>query len=142
MQEPTSNSSSAIEWQPVTSGNAQLALRPGTARRPHALCMDYDFKGGGGFVVARRAATRDMPEDYAVTFRLRGSGPRNTLELKLVDAAGQNVWRYVYKDLDPPRHWKRFRLRARDIDFAWGPASGARLERLGWIEVAVVAGQG
>ncbi|HEX4239898.1 MAG TPA: discoidin domain-containing protein [Steroidobacteraceae bacterium] len=142
MQEQNKNSSSTTEWQPVTSGQAQLTLRTGSARQPHALCMDYDFKGGGGFVVARRASGRDMPEDYVVTFRLRGSGPRNNLELKLVDGAGQNVWRHVYKDLDPPRHWKRFRLRARDIEFAWGPASGARLTRLGSIELAVVAGQG
>jgi len=45
--------------------------------------MDFDFKGGGGFVVARpRALKQGMPEEYAVKFRLRGRGPVNHLELK------------------------------------------------------------
>ena len=71
----------------------------GARQRAAALQMDFDFKGGGGFVVARRALSRAMPEDFAVTFRLRGRGAANNLELKLVDATGQNVWRHVQKDL-------------------------------------------
>ncbi len=89
--------------------------------------MDFDFKGGGGFVVARRALSRPMPEEYAVTFRLRGRGAPNNLELKLVDATGQNVWRHVHKDLQPPARWKRMRVDSRDIEFAWGPSSGGRI---------------
>ena len=78
-------------WLPVASGLAELKLSQ--ARAYAALRMDFDFKGGGGFVVARRASKRAMPEEYVVRFRLRGRGPVNNLELKLVDATGQNVWR-------------------------------------------------
>ena len=77
-----------------------------------------------------------------MTFRLRGRGPVNNLELKLVDATGQNVWRHVQKDLRLPARWKRVTVRSRDIDFAWGPSSGGRLSTLGSMELAVVAGEG
>ena len=130
------------EWQAVVSGNAELELSAAPAGRVTALRMDFDFKGAGGFVVARRMLSRRMPEEYAVTFRLRGRGPVNNLELKLVDAAGQNVWRHVYKDLRLPARWKRFAVRSEDIDFAWGPSSGGRLSMLGSMELAVVAGEG
>jgi hypothetical protein len=130
------------EWQAVVSGNAELKLSAAPAGRATALRMDFDFKGAGGFVVARRALSRSMPEEYAVTLRLRGRGPVNNLELKLVDATGQNVWRHVQKDLRLPARWKRVTIHSQDIDFAWGPSSGGRLSSLGSMELAVVAGEG
>ncbi len=130
------------EWQAIVSGNAQLSLSPVLAGRTAALRMDFDFKGGGGFVVARRAFKRAMPEEYCVKFRLRGSGAVNHLELKLVDATGQNVWRHVYRDLRPPPRWKSMTLDSRDIEFAWGPSSGGRIAALGSMEFAIVAGEG
>jgi hypothetical protein len=130
------------EWQAVVSGNAQLTLTPMRAGRAAALRLDFDFKDGGGFVVARRAFKRAMPEEYCVNFRLRGHGPVNHLELKLVDAAGQNVWRHVQKDLRPPQRWKKMTVESSDIDFAWGPSSGGGLSELGSLEFAIVAGEG
>jgi hypothetical protein len=125
------------EWQPTASGNAQIVLTTGAALR-----MDFDFKGGKGFVVARRAIERSMPAEYALRFRLRGRGPVNNLELKLIDPSGQNVWRRVFKDQKLPQRWKRFVVQSRDIEFAWGPSSGAAISQLGFIEIAIVAGEG
>ena len=137
------------DWQPVVSGNAQIRLTPmleGKAAldspRCQVLRLDYDFKGGGGFVVARRAVHRTMPEEYAINFRLRGGGAVNNLEIKLVDATGQNVWRHVEKDLSPPRRWKHFKIQSRDIDFAWGPLGSGSISALGSMEFAIVAGSG
>ena len=129
-------------WQSIVSGNAELKLSSVAAGRTPALQMDFDFKGGGGFVVARRTLKQSMPAEYAVKFRLRGRGPVNHLELKLVDATGQNVWRYVHKDLRLPPRWKRMTVDSQDIDFAWGPSSGGRLATLGSMEFAIVAGEG
>jgi hypothetical protein len=142
MQEKPSEPAALPEWQAIVSGNAQLSLTPVPAGRSAALRMDFDFKGGAGFVVARRAFKRAMPEEYCVRFRLRGRGPVNHLELKLVDATGQNVWRHVYRDLRPPPRWKTMLLESRDIEFAWGPSSGGRISELGSMEFAIVAGEG
>ena len=129
-------------WESIVSGNAQLRLAAARSGPNPSLRMDYDFKGSGGFVVARRAISRTMPEDYAVRFRLRGHGALNNVEIKLVDATGQNVWRHVLKDLALPQRWKRFSIASRDIDFAWGPLGSGSISTLGSIEFAVVAGAG
>ncbi|MEP6884023.1 MAG: discoidin domain-containing protein [Gammaproteobacteria bacterium] len=131
-----------LEWQAIVSGNAELKLAPAAAGCGQALRMDFDFKGGGGFVVARHALQRPMPEEYAVRFRLRGNGATNNLELKLVDATGQNVWRHVRKDLRLPARWRTITIDSSAIDFAWGPSSNGHIKALGSIEIAIVAGQG
>src|ERR1700730_2942806 len=130
------------EWQPTASGNAVLDLSMKWMGHVPALQMDFDFKGGGGFVVARRVLSRAMPNEYAVQFRLRGTGAINDLELKLVDDSGQNVWRHKKEGLQLPRYWTRMRVESRDIDFAWGPASGTGISKLGSLEFAIVAREG
>jgi len=142
MRQESAVSVAASEWQPIVSGNAELTLSAAAAGSQPALQMDFDFKGGGGFVVARRALKQTMPEDFAVTFKLRGRGAVNHLELKLIDATGQNVWRHVQKDVHLPPRWKRMTVASRDIDFAWGPSSGGRISTLGSLEFAIVAGEG
>jgi hypothetical protein len=129
-------------WEPTVSGNAALELSVAPSGRTSALRLDFDFKGGKGFVVARRAFPRHMPGEYALRFRFRGRAPVNDLEIKLIDPTGRNVWRYVSKDQRLPGHWKRRTIESRDIEFAWGPASGSSLGELGFIEIAVVAGEG
>lgn len=132
----------AAAWSPIAAGVAQLALSSAAAGRRPALRLDFDFSGGSGFVVARCPVQHQVREDYTVTFRLRGNGRRNNVELKLVDATGQNVWRHVRQSLQPPARWKRFRIDSREFEFAWGPASGDVPKDLGAIELAVVAGEG
>ena len=142
MEEEPAVSLMASEWQNIVSGNAELKLSAAPAGRTPALQMDFDFKGSGGFVVARRAMSRKMPEEYSVNFRLRGRGAVNNLELKLVDVTGQNVWRHVQKDFKLPQRWTRMKVDSHDIDFAWGPSGGGHLSSLGSLEIAIVAGEG
>src|SRR2546422_11763963 len=52
------------------------------------------FKGGAGFVVARKRFSFPPPEAYTFTFDVHGVAPANKLEFKLVDPSGHNVWRY------------------------------------------------
>lgn len=130
------------DWQPTASGQAQLQLSRVPAGKLGALKMDYDFKGGGGFVVVRQNCARTLPAEYGLQFRLRGSGSINDLEIKLVDASGLNVWRRVIKRLEPPRRWRRFSIASEELEFGWGPAGGERMSELGAVEFAVVAGEG
>ena len=144
MTRTTTNADPAImsEWQPTVSGNAELVLSTIFAGRVPALQMDFDFKGDGGFVVARRVMNRAMPTEYAVHFRLRGRGAVNNLELKLVDATGQNVWRWVKKDLRLPARWKCNEGGKPGYRVCLGPSSGSGISNLGAIEFAIVAGEG
>jgi hypothetical protein len=135
-------SADASAWQPVTLGHAQLSLSSAPSRHAPALQMDFDFKGAGGFVVARRVLKRTMPEGYVVRFRLRGRGGVNDLELKLVDATGHNVWRNVIRNLRLSARWKNVKVESREMQFAWGPAGGGVISELGAIELAIVAREG
>ena len=123
---------------PVASGEAQLGLRESGGE----LRMDFDFKGGGGFVVARKEVRSVMPEAFAIRVKLSGRGPLNHLELKLVDDTGKNVWRYVLKNFALPRRSREWVVKSQDIEFAWGPAGGGAPSKLGAVELAVVAGPG
>ena len=127
------------EWQPITSGNSRLRLASVAAGTTTALKMEFDFQSGGGFVVARRAFKRRMPEDYAVHFRLRGRGAVVQFELKLTDVTGRNVWRHVLKDLAPSPRYRKVRIESRQIEYAWGPAGTGPLVELGGLELAVVS---
>lgn len=142
MGKPINAKLSAADWQPVASGQARLELTALPVGKGSALCMQFDFKGGKGFVVARQSCRREMPVEYAVRFRLRGRGAPNDLEIKLVDGDGQNVWRRVYKDFKLPLRWRAFSISSHEMEFAWGPAGGERLPQLGSVEIALVAGAG
>src|SRR5262245_9393512 len=81
-------------WMAVASGEARLQLARDAAGPDGrgALRLDYDFKGGGGFVVARKALQRAMPQAWALALRVRGSAPANKLEIKFADPSNRNVW--------------------------------------------------
>src|SRR5881394_949658 len=86
-------------WLPVAAGEATLALSSASIGGRPALRLDFDFKDGTGFVVARCPVQHQLREDYTVGLRLRGVGRTNNFELKLVDSTGQNVWRHVHTNL-------------------------------------------
>ena len=77
-------------WTPVASGQARLDISRDRGPRDGAMRLDFDFKGGGGFVVARKRFSFPLPEAHAFTFDVRGMAPANKLEFKLVDPGGHN----------------------------------------------------
>jgi hypothetical protein len=113
----------------------------GPGGRP-ALRGDYDFGGHGGWAALRRPLAVELPESYELRFRLRGEGPPNRLEVKLVDPSGANVWWHVRPDEPWPAQWTRVRIKKRQIAFAWGPDPDVPLTRTGTVELAITAGRG
>jgi hypothetical protein len=129
-------------WIPVASGLAQLEISAERGPRGSAMRLDFDFKGGRGFVVARRSLARAMPEKYALSFALRGHAPANRLELKLADPSGRNVWWRHWDAFELPGDWQTVSVSSNEIEFAYGPAGGGRLAHLGALELAIAAGPG
>ena len=129
-------------WLPVASGLARLAIASDVGPGGKAMRLDFDFEGGGGFVVARKALSLTLPESWALSFDLRGIGPRNRLELKLSDPTGRNVWWYHEDAFALPAEWHSMRIRSSQIEFAWGPAGGGPLTDVGAVELALAAGPG
>jgi len=133
----------ASGWKAVASGQAQLTLASdvGVKDRP-ALRLDFDFKGGGGFVVASRPLVRTMPDSWALTLRVRGAAPANKVEIKFADPSGRNVWWWRRDAFEFAQHWQVLRIRSSEVSFAWGPAGGGSLRHLGALELALVPGPG
>src|SRR2546422_8634902 len=100
------------------------------------------FKGGAGFVVARKRFSFPLPEAYAFTFDVHGVAPANKLEFKLVEPSGHNVWRYQEDGFGFPPEWRSLRIRSSQIDFAWGPAGSGPMRQVGAIEFAIAAPPG
>ncbi len=129
-------------WQVIASDGVSARATRVAGQTGHALRLDFDFERGSGFCVLRRTLSLELPQHYRFALTLRGDAPPNNLEFKLIDPTGQNVWWVNRRAFEIPRAWETLTQRARQFRFAWGPAGGAPLTRLGAIEIAVAAASG
>ena len=129
-------------WSATASDGVGASLQPVDAPGGRGLCLDYDFNGFSGYAVARRVLAIDYPPNYAFDFQLRGDGPANNLEFKLVDASGDNVWWVRKPDVALPAQWTPQSFKRRMVEFAWGPATDHELRRSAALELTVSAGKG
>lgn len=130
-------------WQVFASGQAEGRISgiTGENGKP-GLRFDYDFHGGGGFVVIRREIRFSLPETFEIGFRLRGEGPPNHFECKVAGLGGANVWRHLRPGFTMPETWSDFRFHERDLPFAWGPVGGGAPSEVAAVEFVIAAGPG
>jgi hypothetical protein len=129
-------------WKTITSEGVSAALQPVVEEKRPALRMAFDLGGTAGYAIARRPLSIELPENYAFTFWLRADAPANDLQIKLIDASGDNVWWYHRANFTFPREWQQITIKKRQIDFAWGPTKDRTLRRVAAIEIVVAAGAG
>ena len=129
-------------WRPFAPGKAELVISRDEGVKGKAMRLDFDFHGGGGFVVARKDVALEIPEGYSFAFRVRGAAPRNHFEFKLVDGSNRNVWRYRVEGFDFPEEWRPVRIRGSRIEFAWGPLGGGPPRDIAALELVIAAGPG
>ncbi len=129
-------------WLAIAPGDAELKIHAEAEAGHPSLSLEFDFHGGGGFVVARKPLALSLPDDFAVEVDIRGIGPPNTLEVKLVDPSNTNVWRYQERELALTPETRTLHVPGSAIDFAWGPAGGGAPRELGAVEIGLVAGPG
>lgn len=133
---------SANRWEADPSDGVAMEISAEPGKSGRALRIDFDFGGGGGYAIARLPLQIDLPENYELSFLLRGETPVNTLELKLLDATRENVWWSVRRHYRFPEEWTRVRFKKRHLNFAWGPQGGGDIARLSAIEIVVTAAEG
>lgn len=132
----------AESWQAIASGQAEMKIRREKTESGFALRLDFDFKGGGGFVVARKEFAMRLPDAFAFSFGVRGAAPANKFEFKLADPGGRNVWRWQEDAFDFKSSIRPLWIKSSQIEFAWGPAGGGTIRNLGSIEFVLSAGPG
>jgi len=128
-------------WKTVVSDGVQASVHSVEGPVGRALRLDFDLAGTAGYALARRDLSLDLPPNYELVFMLRGQARPNHLQVKFVDATGDNVWWYNRPDFEFPAGWQVVRIKKRHIEFAWGPTKDRTLRHIAAIEVAVAAGR-
>ena len=131
-----------LAWQASASDGvlATVSSVPGVSGQ--AMRLTFDLSGTSGYAVARRALPLDLSGDFELSFSLRGAGPANNFELKLVDASGENVWWYHRRDFQTPVEWSALTIKRRQVDFAWGPTADKTLREIAFVELVISSGAG
>ncbi|MBC8087638.1 MAG: hypothetical protein H7Z40_10250, partial [Phycisphaerae bacterium] len=130
-------------WGAFPSDGVQLALLPSRGLRGNAMTLAYNFGGRAGYAIARKAFPLGTPVgNWSFSFIARGEMRPNTLEFKLIDKSGENVWWYTIKEFKPTGTFETIAIRQRQIQFAWGPIGGGPPRDIAAIELVVTAGSG
>ncbi|MGI8549115.1 MAG: discoidin domain-containing protein [Gemmatimonadaceae bacterium] len=129
-------------WHATPSDGFSLTVSRDTGKTGSAMRLDFDFHGGAGYAVVHRALDVDLPSNYEMSFWIRGAAPSNNVEVKLLDASGDNVWWVNRQAYVFPEEWTRFTVKKRQVSFAWGPQGGGELHHFASLELAITAGTG
>jgi len=129
-------------WSARPADGVELHLSTEPGLYGNALRLDFNFLKGGGYAVAHKDLSLDLPANYRFRFRLRGATTPENLEFKLIDSSGANVWWSNQRDFKLPATWDSVTLKKRHIGFAWGPAGGGDIHHVAAIEFAITAGTG
>lgn len=133
---------SVAGWKAAPSDGVTLNISQGTGVHGKAMRLDFDFHGHGGYAVAHRDLKLALPANYEFSFWVKGPAPLNTLEFKLIDPTGDNVWWSNNPNFVFGPTWKSFTRKKRQIPFAWGPLGGGEMKNVAGIEIAITAGTG
>ena len=82
----------AAAWKADASTDVSSAVSSVVGHDGRAVRLSYDFNGKAGYAFAARDLPFDLPDNYEISFWVRGEGPANTFEVKFTDAAAENVW--------------------------------------------------
>jgi len=129
-------------WTAAPSDGVRLSLHSDAGATGKSVRMEFDFGGRAGWAAVRKPFPIRLPENWAIDLRLKGKTPPQTLEFKLLDRSGKNVWWSVRRPYEFPEEWTTLRIRKRQLSFAWGPAGGGELRDVGFLEITVTAATG
>ncbi len=129
-------------WQARASDDVLGTLERVPGLQGSAIGLTFDFRGHGGYAAMGRPLPIELPENYEVSLYVRGDAPSNDLQIKLLDASGDNVWWFRKRDFSFSKSWQRITFTRRQLEFAWGPTQDRDLRRAAALELVVAAGSG
>src|SRR6266550_1859447 len=134
---------SVTQWTTAPAEGVEVSVHPeSNGAHGKAMRVDFDFHGHGGYAVVHRPLTLTLPPNYEFSFAIKGDAPTNTLEFKLIDSTGDNVWWSNNPNFHFPKDWTTITRKKRQISFAWGPTNDKDLKKFAAIELAITAGSG
>ncbi|MEP6858675.1 MAG: discoidin domain-containing protein, partial [Gemmatimonadales bacterium] len=134
---------SVSQWTATPADGVEISVHPEpNGLHGGAMRVDFDFHGHGGYAVIHRPLRLTLPPNYEISFAIKGDAPTNTLEIKMIDSTGENVWWSNNPNFKFPKDWQTVARKKRQISFAWGPTADKELKRFAAIELAITAGSG
>ena len=131
-----------MPWAADASTDVSSTISAVNGHDGRAMRLAYDFNGRSGYAFAARAIDLDVTDNYEISFWLRGEMAPNTLEIKFVDASGDNVhWRQI-RGFQATSDWTRYTIKKRQIVRAWGPNPDHTFRGAERMEFVVTAGEG
>jgi hypothetical protein len=131
----------AGEWTALASDGVSASLRAAPGVDGQALVLEFNLNNTAGYAGATRKLPVTLPEDYEISFWMRGEAGRNHFEMKFVDASGENVWWFRRANFQVSGDWQQVRIKRRQVEFAWGPTEDRTLRSFAGIEFVVAAGE-
>jgi len=136
---PLDTLSGAGPWSALASDDVHGVATPSATG---AVAIAWDYRHHAGYAGAARALPIDWPENFELVVPIRGSLAGNVLEIKLADAANENVWWVRKTQLVPSAEGTVLHIRRREVTFAWGPQADHTLRHTARLEVIVNARSG
>ena len=133
---------SGPKWIAAPSDGVDLRISHDAGQAGKSMRLDYDFRGGGGYAIARIPIVLELPQNYEFSFWIRAVSPVNTLEFKVVDHSGDNVWWVNRRAFRFPTEWTKMRIKRRHLSFAWGPSGGKEIRTTSALEIVITASTG
>jgi hypothetical protein len=124
-------------WKATHTDDVSATLHAVPGKTGKAVCLAFDFNGVSGAASIRKTLPVDFPAGFALSFDVRGDMPANTLQLKLIDDTGDNVWWYQKAGFVPPKQWQTVEASSRQVAFAWGPVKDRTLRHTREVEFIV-----
>ncbi|WP_240006750.1 carbohydrate binding domain-containing protein [Pseudaquidulcibacter saccharophilus] len=131
-----------VAWQAAASDGVSSLKSSVKGVDGKAIRFDYDFNNHGGYAFVRRKLPISYPENYVISFYIRGQGLKNNLEFKLSNSSGDTVWWNQKRDFELTNDWQLIRIKKRQVSFAWGPVKDAPLTHSDGLEFVITAGNG
>jgi F5/8 type C domain len=128
-------------WSTAVSEGVSASVHSARGVQGGAMVMEFDLANTAGYASAHRKLPVKLPNDYEITFWLRGEAGRNHLEVKFVDASGFNVWWFRRPNFSFSGDWQQVRMKRRQIEFAWGPTEDKTLREFATLEFGISAGR-
>ncbi len=134
------------DWKLIPADGVTASIEQVTEGTESFLRLHYSFDRGGGFVVLRRVINLELAENFLLTFDVRSGGPKQNLEIKLLDdavaPAGGNVWWINRPAYEFSNQWQTVTQRRKHIGFAWGPDSKKPLKSIQAVEFGIASASG
>src|SRR5687768_1009002 len=77
----------SAQWKFLASDGVSASVHGAKGVEGEALVLEFDLNNTAGYAAATRPLPVTLPDDYEISFWMRGEAGRNHFEMKFVDAS-------------------------------------------------------